>query len=260
MDVTQADALIAHALETGHAARAYLLIGDLHGACEELSERILRRLFPDALDQLAAHTHPDVIRLAPTGKKRIITVQAMRTSVLAPLAETSFSGGWKACLILGADRMEDASANAFLKMLEEPPPKTLFLLLSDQPDAILPTILSRTQRISLARTPDVLAGAAGQALREAFLKKDLGRIVSLFAQLKDEAADEDVALVRKTFFRTILAVVREKMISDLADDKAARRAYLSFRNLAAVEEAYRRSGKSIGDEAVFAYLLDHITP
>ncbi len=259
MELDQADALIAHALETGCAARAYLLVGDIHGACEALVERVLMRLFPDARDQVAAHAHPDVIRLAPSGKKRIISVLAMRESVLKPLSETSFSGGWKACVIVGADRMEAASANAFLKMLEEPPPKTIFMLLSDQPDAILPTIRSRTQRISLARAAaDVLRGARRDALEAAVRQKDLARLVALFKEIKEEAPDEEVALVRKTFFRTILEMARGKMLRDLADDNAAKTAHLSFRNLTAIEEAYRQSGKSIGDDTVLAYLLDHL--
>ena len=259
MELDQADALIAHAIETGCAANAYLLVGDIHGACEELANRVLLRLFPEARDQVVSGAHPDVIRLAPSGKKRIITVLAMRESVLKPLSETSFSGGWKACLIVGADRMEAASANAFLKMLEEPPPKTIFLLLSDQPDAILPTIRSRTQRISLSRAAaDVLNGAEREALEEAVLSKDLPRLVELFKALKEEAPDEEVALVRKTFFRTILEIARGKMMRDLADGEAKKNAYVSFRNLTAIEEAYRQSGKSISDDTVLSYLLDHL--
>ena len=45
--------------------------------------------------------------------------------------------------------MKEAGSNKLLKIIEEPPQKTLFILVSEQPDHILPTILSRTQRVEI---------------------------------------------------------------------------------------------------------------
>jgi DNA polymerase-3 subunit delta' len=64
--------------------------------------------------------------------------------------ETSFAGGWKVMIFVGADRMNESAANAFLKTLEEPPAQTLFLLLTDSPQRLLPTIISRCQYITIA--------------------------------------------------------------------------------------------------------------
>ena len=50
---------------------------------------------------------------------------------------------------MGADCLKKESANAFLKTLEEPPPRTIFLLLTESPEQLLPTIISRCQRIDL---------------------------------------------------------------------------------------------------------------
>lgn len=69
------------------------------------------------------------------------------------LSDTAFAGGWKVVVLAGADRLTNEAANAFLKMLEEPPPKTLILLLTDAPQALLPTIRSRCQRIDLDEPP-----------------------------------------------------------------------------------------------------------
>jgi DNA polymerase III delta prime subunit len=59
-----------------------------------------------------------------------------------------------------------------LKTLEEPAPKTLFLLLTDQPDAILPTIVSRAQRIDLPLSSGELEGDDYDEIAEAFAARN----------------------------------------------------------------------------------------
>ncbi len=258
MDVDQAEALVAKAIDEGRAAQGYLVVGEIHGGAEALATRILMRLFPDAVEQVKAKAHPDIFVLAPEGKKRVITVKSMREQALEPLAVTSFSGGWKACVVIGADRMESATANMFLKVLEEPPPKTMFLLLTDQPEAILPTILSRTQRIDLVRRQDLLTGTDFDEVRTAFIKKDVPRLVEKLKALKESVDDADVALIRKTFFRTLLSVVTEPLHTGKVVATAGVPLFKTFRNVEAVEEASRRSAKSIGDEAVLAALVDKV--
>lgn len=61
----------------------------------------------------------------------------------------SSEGGYKIMIIWLPERMNQECANKLLKLLEEPPVKTLFLLVSETPDLILPTILSRTQRLNI---------------------------------------------------------------------------------------------------------------
>ncbi|MFC4278247.1 DNA polymerase III subunit delta' [Achromobacter aloeverae] len=58
-------------------------------------------------------------------------------------------GGWRVALIYPAQAMNVVSANALLKVLEEPPPHTIFLLVADAPDRLLPTLLSRCRRLPL---------------------------------------------------------------------------------------------------------------
>src|SRR5258708_38631908 len=57
---------------------------------------------------------------------------------------------WKVAVIVAADRLNVQAANAFLKTLEEPPPKSSILLLSTDPERILETVLSRCLRLSFA--------------------------------------------------------------------------------------------------------------
>src|SRR5256885_16843253 len=59
-----------------------------------------------------------------------------------------------------ADRMNEPAANKLLKTLEEPPARTHFVLLSEAPDELLPTVRSRCQRIDFAALSDVDVAAA----------------------------------------------------------------------------------------------------
>lgn len=84
----------------------------------------------------------------PGAKQSVITVKEVR-SLHASLELTSFYGGNRVCLIWGMDKMNMTASNKFLKILEEPPSKTYFLLVSQLKSSLLPTILSRCQFIDL---------------------------------------------------------------------------------------------------------------
>ena len=260
MNVSEAFALVSRAIDEGRAANGYLVCGDLKGGCEEFTGLVLAKLFPGEPEQIASRSHPDVVYLEPQGRSRTIKVArgkdddgpGMRDGLVEPMAVTAFSGGWKAGVIVGADRMQEEAANAFLKTLEEPPPKTLYLLLTDQPDAILPTIVSRTQRIDLPRADDRLEGDELEAVSTAFAARDADALSSAFASLKADADDADVSLVRKRFYKTLMGFVRQLMLSGRLPR------HLAFRNVEAVEDAYRQSSRSINDDAVLSFLMDRI--
>jgi DNA polymerase III subunit delta' len=85
--------------------------------------------------------------------KRDIAVDDVRR--IAPfLHMTSGEGGWRVAIIDGADRMNLSGMNAILKILEEPPPRALLLLVSDNPGGLLPTIRSRTRKLALNPLPE----------------------------------------------------------------------------------------------------------
>ena len=68
-------------------------------------------------------------------------------SILEKLSLKSSQGGYKVMLVWLPELMNEPTANKLLKILEEPPAETAFLLVSDEPERLLPTILSRTQRV-----------------------------------------------------------------------------------------------------------------
>ncbi len=106
-----------------------------------LSRKILRM-------EDGVREHPDLFHLRPTGKMRIIAVDRTR-ELISDLHRTSNQGGAKVALIHEADRMRKEAANAFLKTLEEPPPETFLLLLTNRPNSMLPTIRSRCLSVRL---------------------------------------------------------------------------------------------------------------
>jgi DNA polymerase-3 subunit delta' len=74
--------------------------------------------------------------------------------ILRKLSLTTYEAVYKIMIIWQADKMNQASANKLLKILEEPPDKTLFLLVCESEDQLLRTIVSRTQLIKIPRLSD----------------------------------------------------------------------------------------------------------
>jgi DNA polymerase-3 subunit delta' len=75
-------------------------------------------------------------------------------SILSKLSLKSVEGGYKIMIIWHAEKMNPQCANSLLKLLEEPPAGTVFILTTDTPEQMLETILSRTQRIDFRRIPE----------------------------------------------------------------------------------------------------------
>ena len=100
-------------------------------------------------------------RMALGNKQPYISVHEAQ-DIQRRLSLTAHAGGWKVQVIYGAQSMRIDTANKLLKLLEEPPKKTLFVLLADNTEALLATILSRTQIIPV---PPISAEAIRQQLQ-----------------------------------------------------------------------------------------------
>lgn len=75
-------------------------------------------------------------------------------SIVKKLSLKAFEGRYKVVIIWMADEMNDVCANKLLKIIEEPPAKTLFILLAESQQKIIPTILSRTQLLKIKPISD----------------------------------------------------------------------------------------------------------
>ncbi|MFK5997586.1 MAG: DNA polymerase III subunit delta' [Rhodobacterales bacterium] len=99
-------------------------------------------------------------------------------------------GGWRVAIVDAADEMNAAAANALLKILEEPPEKTVLLLVSHQPAGLLPTIRSRCRELRC----DKLAGPdLTQALQNAGL--DAGQNPDALAELAEGSVGEAIRMI-----------------------------------------------------------------
>jgi DNA polymerase-3 subunit delta' len=108
--------------------------------------------------RVASGAHPDLRRIArginpKTGKLRSeIVIDDIREAV-AFLRLTPSEGGWRVVIVDGAEDMNRNAANALLKVLEEPPPQAVLLLVCHAPGRLLPTIRSRCRRLEVKSFP-----------------------------------------------------------------------------------------------------------
>ncbi|MDF2619012.1 MAG: DNA-directed polymerase [Xanthobacteraceae bacterium] len=106
-----------------------------------------------AARQVAALSHPDllVLRRTPNDSGKLpsmIPAEQVR-KVRSFFGSTAALGGWRVCVVDTLDEMNAQGANALLKTLEEPPNRSLFLLVSHAPGQLLPTIRSRCRMVPL---------------------------------------------------------------------------------------------------------------
>ncbi len=149
-----------------HMAKFVLTYGDAEKARAMGAENLTVSEDMPAARQILAQGHPDllVIRRPVDDKtkkaKSVIPVDEVRKTS-GFFGKSAGAGGWRVCIVDSADEMNANSANALLKVLEEPPAKSLFLLVSHQPGRLLPTIRSRCRQLPM---PALSSSAMDQAL------------------------------------------------------------------------------------------------
>ncbi len=129
--------------------------------------------------RVAAQGHPDLLVLertiGDTGKLRtVITVDQVR-KIVPFFGSTAGEGGWRIVIVDAVDELNAEGENALLKLLEEPPAKSLLLLVTHIPGRVRATLRSRCRRLSLrsldvgdvARAAAMALGTSEKELREA---------------------------------------------------------------------------------------------
>lgn len=121
--------------------------------------------------QIAAGAHGGLLTLERTLNDKgvlrsVITVDETRETI-SFFGSTASAGGWRVCIVDTVDELNPNAANALLKVLEEPPQRSLFLLVSHAPARVLPTILSRCRKLMLRPlAPSDVAEVLAQATQE----------------------------------------------------------------------------------------------
>lgn len=134
---------LSHRASNGTLPHALLIAGP-----KGIGKLEFSRLLAHTILGLKDSFHPDYSELSPEEDKKNISIDQVR-SLIQQLSRTSHQGGYKIVVIYPAEAMNIAASNALLKTLEEPQGKTLVILCSHQPSRLLPTIISRCQRIKL---------------------------------------------------------------------------------------------------------------
>jgi DNA polymerase-3 subunit delta' len=102
-------------------------------------------------------SHPDLLRIEPDGAQ--IKVDQVR-GLQRDLSLAPNEGGRRAAILFEAERLNAAAANALLKTLEEPPPRTTLILVTERADGLPATVRSRTTRIRFAPQDEAAVAAA----------------------------------------------------------------------------------------------------
>jgi len=158
------------------------LFGDALPAVDPTSLQVER----DSLvyQRIVAGGHADMLVIErrineKTGKlKTVIDVDSVR-EVGAFMRLTPAEGGWRVVVIDSADEMNANSANAVLKVLEEPPKNALLLLVSHNPGRLLPTIRSRCRTLKLRPLSDTMLTSLVQTYAPDVTAEDAQRLAAL---------------------------------------------------------------------------------
>ncbi len=151
-------ALLRRAIERGRVPHAYLFSGPpgaplcdmaLALACAMNCQRQRGEGCGecDACAKIVAGIHPDVVTLVREGAANIVPIESVRSQVIARIGLPPHEADTRVFVVEEATAMAPPAANSLLKTLEEPPPRTLFVLCTTAPEQLLPTIRSRCQRV-----------------------------------------------------------------------------------------------------------------
>jgi DNA polymerase III subunit delta' len=193
----QAEAAFAESIASGRLHHAWLIGGPRGIGKATLAYRVARWLIANpaargvpetlavdpahpAARQVAALSHPNLVALRRTRAANAktlatkISVDAARNA-LDLFGSTAGNAGYRICIVDSAEDLNANSANALLKMVEEPPPRSLFLIVSHAPGRLLPTIRSRCRALTL------------RPLGEDAVARVIGRFAPPFVQPEPEA-------------------------------------------------------------------------
>lgn len=213
----EAEQALLDAYRSGRIAHSWL-IGGLHGIGKatlafRMARFVLTHSDPASSEVQAANDlsvdpgHPAAKQIAngahggllvlerkPNEKgvlRQVIRVDEVRETV-SFFGATAATDGWRVCIVDCMDELNVNGANALLKILEEPPPRSLFLLVSHAPAQLLPTIHSRCRKLPLKPlAPDEVVAA----LTEASGGKLDGSAIASAAELADGSVFRALALM-----------------------------------------------------------------
>ena len=184
---SHATELLRRSLANGRLGHAYLFVGGTIESLEAHATELARTLncqSPPAVGETGipleacgecipcrkvdSGNFPDLDFVRPEKKSRIISIEQIRY-LTRKISLKPTEGRYKVAIITGADRMPGPTFNAFLKTLEEPPERTVFVLLTTHPDQLGETVRSRCMRVNFGGGADVQLEANDAAWLKSFV-------------------------------------------------------------------------------------------
>ena len=230
-----AEATLLEALRTGRMHHAWLITGPEGVGKATLAFRFARRLLagtpvgdslalpPDdpVFRRVAAGSHADLKtiereRNQKTGRmKTQIAVENVR-EITGFMALTPAEGGWRVVILDGAEDLNQSSSNALLKILEEPPPRAILLLVCSAPGRLLPTIRSRCRRLRLTAVADEPMSNLMRSFLPDLSAEERGRLITMAEGSPGRAItlaqDEGLAI----------AAIVDRLLAELPDVQPSR--------------------------------------
>ena len=164
----------------------------------------------------------DWYRVLGAETKQGMIYEKESAEIMRKLSLKSFSGGYKIMIIWQPEKMNVTCANKILKLLEEPPTKTLFLLVSEHPEQLLSTILSRVQEVRVPRLGEADIAAGLQTVYSWLSDQEAKTIAhmangSYLAAIKIMSESED----SKSYFDDFVALMRNAWLVGQKKDYSA---------------------------------------
>jgi DNA polymerase-3 subunit delta' len=206
------------AWQRGRLAHAYLFVGPVgvgkHLFAVELAKALFCLNAPagrleacdhcNACSQVEAGTHPDCFTARRPEDSLELPIDVMR-EFCDKFSLKSATGKGKVAILDDADDLNEESANCFLKTLEEPPPRSVLILIGTSVERQLPTIVSRCQVVRFAPLPDevVIDLLRGEGVADEKLLPRLARLSGGSPGQARALADPDLWAFRQTFLASL---------------------------------------------------------
>jgi DNA polymerase-3 subunit delta' len=245
------------AVERGRLAHAYLFVGPPGVGKRLFAGELAKALLcespaPGRLEAcnactactlVEAGTHPDYFAVGRPEEGHELPIEVMR-ELCRGFGLKSSRGRGKVAVLDDADDLNDASANCFLKTLEEPPPRSVFILIGSSPERQLPTIVSRCQVVRFA---PLAQEVVAELLRQHELPE--ASLIPRLARLSGGSPGQALALADPSLWQFRQRLLQE-LLRPQADTVALARAWMQF-----VEEAGKESGPQRRRAALVLRLL-----
>ncbi len=159
--------------------------------------------------QVAALAHPDLVLLRREwdGEKKRHATQIQVDDVrraIQMFQHASGRGGFRICVLDCADDLNSSSANALLKLVEEPPPRSLFLIVAHRPGRLLATLRSRCRQIQL------------KPLGQADIGNILGALGPPWSTASEDKRETAIARARGSIHRTLRLLDDKELSLEIA--------------------------------------------